>query len=249
MTVTTGKTLILTGASRGIGRALAVELARSGTHLVLNATSATPLLETAEECADNGAKVAVVAGDSSDDSMAREMVDKALELGDFYGFIHAAGVLSPGKFIWELGPGEAEKVMNASFGGAAALIRAAVPVLLEKGEGLAVFFGSGAAEMHVAGIGIYCAAKAAEEHLAGQLAVEAPGIVSFIYRPGVVETRMQEQARNAEGGAAKSLRPIFQEWKNSGALLTPQQAAESLVNILKNPRKHHGRIARVEDGL
>jgi len=108
---------------------------------------------------------------------------------------------------------------------------------------LAVFFGSYAAEGHHPGIGAYNIAKAAEEHLARQLAQEAPQIVSFIFRPGATETRMQKQAREAAGGVAKAVHRTFRGYHEAGLLDTPADAARRLMHLLlNNPRRHHGRI-------
>lgn len=244
------KTFILTGASRGIGRALARELARCGANLVLNARHAEPLMEAGEECRKLGVGVHHVSGNAADAEIASELVDSAVGLGNFHGFIHAAGVLRPGPFIWELAEETFREVMEASVVAGYQLIRAAAPQLQKQGAGLAVFFGSGAAEMNTPGIGAYCVAKAAEEHLARQLAVEAPRITTFVYRPGVVETRMQEQARAAEGGAAEIVREKFQGFKSQGELISPERTAEALVNIITNaPARFSGKIATWRDGI
>jgi NAD(P)-dependent dehydrogenase (short-subunit alcohol dehydrogenase family) len=169
-------------------------------------------------------------------------VANALKIGNFHGFIHAAGVLNPGPFLWELPPDHFQEVLDSHVAAAYQLIRAAVPPLLVQGQGLAVFFGSYAAVSNLPGIGAYNVAKAAEEHLARQLAQEAPQIVSFVFRPGVTETRMQVQAREAEGGAADLLRRHFRGYLHNGSLATPEQAARRLLTYLLNdPRRYHGR--------
>lgn len=240
----TGKTLIITGASMGIGRALALELAGIGVNLVLNARHAPALEKAAAACAVPGIKVRPVAGNIARSGTATEMVNQAQALGGFFGFIHAAGVLNPGPLLWELSPRKFQEVLGSHVTGAYQLIRAAVPALLQQREGLAVFFGSGAAEALIPGIGAYCAAKAAEEHLARELAAEAPVITSFVFRPGATETRMQRQARNSTGGGSENLHRRFGGYKDRGELSTPEAEARALVRILINqPRHFHGKIA------
>lgn len=246
MTLLRNKTLVLTGASRGIGRALALELAGEGVHLVLGARSEERLRETGVQCRKLGVKAVGVCGDASSAKVARELVQVAVDFGDFYGFIHAAGVLAPGPAVWELNKTRFKEVMDASVTAAHQLIRHAVPALLWRGEGLAVFFGSGAAERTQPGIGAYCAAKAAEEHLARQLAVEAPPVTSVIWRPGIVETQMQVQARGSEGHSADQLKAVFQPWKDQDMLLTPEESARGLVDFLKgDPHKYTGKVADI----
>lgn len=248
MTSLRNKTLVLTGASMGIGKALALELAKEGVNLVLGARTEDKLKETSAACRNLGVKAVSISGDVSSSNVAQELVQIGIELGDFYGFIHAAGVLAPGPTVWELNKTRFKEVMDASVTAAHQLIRHAVPSLLWRGEGLAVFFGSGAAERAQPGIGAYCAAKAAEEHLARQLAAEAPPITSIIWRPGIVETRMQQEARTCEGGAAERLKEVFGPWKAEGNLMTPEESAYGLVQFLKNNlHKHSGKIVDIRD--
>ncbi len=244
MTRLSGKTLIVTGASLGIGRAVALELADIGVNLVLNARHEEPLTEAAEQCKAAGVRVRIVAGNAAEGEVAEAMVAQAPELGNFYGFIHAAGVLYPGPFLWELPPEHFREILDSHLVGAYQLIRLAVPELLRWGEGLAVFFGSGAAVSNLPGMGAYAVAKAAEENLARQLAAEAPEITSFIFRPDVTDTRMQGEAREAEGGAAENLHRIFRGYQERGELSSPEAQARELVQILMgDPRRYQGKIA------
>jgi NAD(P)-dependent dehydrogenase (short-subunit alcohol dehydrogenase family) len=245
-----GQTLILAGASRGIGRALALQLAEAGVNLVLNARDAALLNYTASDCRNLGTRAIALAGSAADSMTASKLVNAALDLGRFHGFIQVAGVLHAGPFLWELSEAHFHEVFAASVAASYQLIRRAVPELSKLGGGLAVFFGSGAAEKSVPGIGAYCAAKAAEEHLARQLATEAPQITTFIYRPGVVETRMQQEARTSTGGASPELRRTFWGFKERGELLSPDESAKALVAILAtNPHRFHGGVATWRDGV
>ncbi len=233
----------------GIGRAVALELARLKVNLALNARNAGPLEEIAALCRDLGVIARPVAGSAARSEVASGLVSAALEIGRFHGFIHAAGVLHPGPFLWELNESQYQDVFESSVTASYQLIRHAAPTLLEQGKGVAVFFGSGAAERNMRGMGAYCAAKATEEALARQFAVEAPTITSFIYRPGVVDTRMHEQARSARGGAGDELQTFFRGYRDRGDLLSPEEAARALIRILTgNPRSFHGQITTWRDG-
>lgn len=244
------KTLILTGASRGIGRALALELAQAGAKLILNARHPAPLDKVAVECEALGVQVRYVVGNAAEAETASEMVNTALERGDFHGFVHNAGVLHAGPLLWQLPQAHFREVLEANVTAGYQLIRFAVPELIQQGQGIAVFFGSGAVGSNLPGIGAYAVAKTAEEHLARQLAAEASQITSFVYRPGVVETRMQQEARQAQGGAAEVLHRVFRGYKEQGVLLSPEDAAKALVRILThNPRRFHGKIATCRDGI
>jgi NAD(P)-dependent dehydrogenase (short-subunit alcohol dehydrogenase family) len=245
-----GKTLIVTGASRGIGRALASELAQNGVNLVLNARSETLLKEVASAARRKGVHALTVVGDAALASNARKMVKAAVGTGEFVGFIHNAGTAQPGPFLYELPEAKFESVWRSNVLAGYQIARFSYPELRRRKSGLAVFFGSGAAEMNVEGIGAYCLSKAAEEHLARQLAAETPEVTCFVYRPGAVETEMQKGAREAKGSAAKVLHRAFGELKERGVLLTPETAARALVHIIqRDPRRFHGKIATYRDGL
>jgi NAD(P)-dependent dehydrogenase (short-subunit alcohol dehydrogenase family) len=245
-----GTTFILTGASTGIGRALALELASIGVNLILNARGEATLLDIQARSESFGVTARVVVGSCAEDATASGLLATALETGNLCGFIHAAGVLHPGPFLWELSFRQFHDILDASVVGAYQLVRWVVPTLRERGEGVAVFFGSGASERHTQGIGAYGAAKAAEEHLAKQLAAEASEITTLIYRPGVVETRMQQQAREARGGAGGVVREFFHGFRDRGELITAETAAKCLVNILRRgPGRFHGGVATWRDGL
>jgi NAD(P)-dependent dehydrogenase (short-subunit alcohol dehydrogenase family) len=194
-------------------------------------------------------QVLIVVGDAALASNARKMVKAAIGIGEFAGFIHNAGTAHPGPFLYELPEARFQDVWRSNVLAGYQIARFSYPELRRSRSGLAVFFGSGAAEMNVEGIGAYCLSKAAEEHLARQLAAEAPEITCFVYRPPAVDTKMQKSAREAKGSGAKVLHRVFGELKERG-LATPETAARALVQIIKrDPRRFHGKIATYKDGL
>jgi len=226
------KTVIISGASMGVGRALAEALAVLGAKLVLNARGPEALEEAWQSCDMVGAKVVAVPGDISKASTVKALVDAARQLGDFTGFVHSAAVMHPGPLLWETESTAYDEVFSASIKGAWQLARFCVPELEPTGRGLAVIVGSGAASENQPGIGLYSVSKAAEEHFCRQLATEAPWLTSFVYRPGLVDTRMQEQARNAVGGGGESLRNLYRPWLERAQLLMPEESAMGLVRLL-----------------
>jgi NAD(P)-dependent dehydrogenase (short-subunit alcohol dehydrogenase family) len=240
------KCVVLTGASHGIGRALAPMLAQRGTHLVLNAREPLALESAAAECRRGApnCRILTVAGDASDPGVAQRLVEAARGAGIFHGLIHAAAVFEPGPMLWELEPQRFQAVFASNVAATYQLCRFVVPALLSQGGGgLIVIFGSGAAVKVQPGIAAYSASKAAEELMARHLAEEAPLITTFVFRPGIVETRLQKQAREATGGAADQIHSVFRPWKDQGMLLAPSTSAARLIEILEDdPRRYHGQI-------
>ncbi|MGC9195659.1 MAG: SDR family NAD(P)-dependent oxidoreductase, partial [Syntrophobacteraceae bacterium] len=123
------KSFILTGAAGGIGRALSLALAAEGCGLVLNGRRTEPLDEIKRECEKTGARVEVVAGSSAMPEVCDALVKNALELGNFYGFIHAAGVLHPGPVLHELPTEAFREIFESSVAGSFQMARAAFPRL------------------------------------------------------------------------------------------------------------------------
>lgn len=225
------------------------ELAQNGVNLVLNARNGVLLDEVAAAARKKSRHILTVVGDASLASNAQKMVKAAISIGEFVGFIHNAGTSNPGPFLYELPEALFENVWRSNVLAGYQLARFSYPELRRKKSSFVIFLGSGAAEMNVEGIGAYCLSKAAEEHMARQLATEAPEVTCFVYRPGTVDTGMQKDAREAIGSGAKTLHRVFGELKERG-LLTPEAAARALVQIIRrDPRRFHGKIATYKDGL
>lgn len=242
-----GKSFIITGASRGIGEALAIEMAKAGAHLVLGARNQVALEFVRDRVRELGVQVVAVAGSAASDAVTRQMVQAALELGPFKGFIHNAGILNAGPLVYELVESQYDEILESNVKGGYQLARHAYPHLLRQEGSVAVFLGSGAAEHNVPGMGVYAIAKAAEEHLARQLAAEAPDVVCFVYRPGIVETDYTRQLLEAEGGGADVVRPLFKGYVEQGHVISAEQSARALVRLLEgNPRRFHGKVATWE---
>lgn len=225
------ETWIVTGASRGIGAALAAALAEEGAQLILNARN-VERLEAARSFVPHPERVRIVAGDIGDPDTARRVGEAAHALGGPIGLVHNAAVAAPGPKVWELDAESHDQVLGASVDGAMHLIRVLVPTMRRAGSGCLVFVGSGLAERNALGMGAYSLAKAAEEHLARQIALEAPELVSFVWRPGVVDTDMQAEARSAPPEVAA----MFEQFRDSGRLITPAQAAADLLGHLVGDR-------------
>ncbi|MDX2004053.1 MAG: SDR family oxidoreductase [Meiothermus sp.] len=243
-----GKTFIVTGASRGLGEALAKELGRAGANLVIGARNKAALEFVQAEVRELGVGCEAVAGSSASAEVAEGLVKAAVVLGGFAGFVHNAGIVHPGPLVFELAEAAYHEVVESNLTGGYQLARFAYPQLMRQGEGVAVFVGSGLAEHHLPGTGLHGAAKAAEEYLARQLALEAPEITCWVYRPGLVETEMQRQLREAEGGGGEATRALYRAYQRQGQVLTPEQSAAALVRLLEaDPRRFHGGIAHQTD--
>ena len=229
------ETWIVTGASRGIGSAIADALWSRGARLILNARNAQRLSDKAtplRNAPDATDRLRVVAGDIGDPSTSAKIAEVATELGGPLGVIHNAGVAGAGPKIWEATDDEYEAIVGASLGGGLNLVRSLVPVMLTHDTGTFVFVGSGIADHCFPGVGPYGIAKAAEEYLSRQVAAEAPSLSSFVWRPGVVDTDMQAEARSGPPETSA----VFQGFLDNGQLITPAEAAADLLMHLSGDR-------------
>lgn len=243
----TGKTALVTGAGRGIGRATAVALARAGVStIVLIARTAEQLETAAADVREAGARPYTAAADLAE---LTELPALAATLSERVGhidiLINNAGVVAP------LGPTlglPLAEVHHAFALNTVAPIRLAahlLPGMLARGWGRVVNVSSGVVA-HPAGMvggSTYAATKAALEAQTVSFAAEhaGTGVTINVYRPGGVDTAMQEWIRDQDPDRiGRTLHDRFVAGHASGTLLTPAQSAAALVAHLH--REETGQI-------
>ncbi|CAK3817434.1 probable dehydrogenase [Lecanosticta acicola] len=226
------KTILLTGASRGIGLSIAkFLLSQPANHnLVLIARTTQPLHDLESTYGKN--RIAILTGDLSEFDLAQKAIDLAKDrFQRLDAVIVNHGVLDPVKRLSDCTAEEWRKSYDVNFFSAVALSRAALSLLRES-NGTILFTSSGAAGNAYPTWGAYGSSKAALNHLAGTIANEEKDIVSIAIRPGVVDTEMQRDIREKHSGsmdpkdAAK-----FKELKETGGLLKPEQPGHVMAKL------------------
>ncbi|HWH19547.1 MAG TPA: SDR family oxidoreductase [Solirubrobacterales bacterium] len=231
---------LVTGAGRGIGRAIALALAAQGARPALVARTRAELEETATLIAATGARPPVVVGDLGDPAQVREVVARAREeLGSIDVLVNNAAV------VWPLGPTakvdplDWEAAFQINLFGVVRMTQEVLPAMLEHGWGRIVNVSSGIVAHPGAMVGgnAYAAGKAALEAHSVNLAAELEdtGVTVNAFRPGAVDTAMQGWIRDqdpAEIGSA--LHERFVGTYESGSLITPEQSAAALVEHLRS---------------
>ncbi len=181
---------MITGASSGIGRALAVSLARRGAKLGLIARRAEALAEVVGEIEVLGAQAVAQPADVQDSSSLALAVDQLRErLGPIDVMIANAGI-GPTKHASELCGEDIAEVININVIGAANSATAVMPDMLARGRGHLVVISSLAAYRGLPKSAAYCASKAAVSALfeSLRLDLEPSGIDVSIIHPGFIKT-------------------------------------------------------------
>ncbi|MEU1163866.1 SDR family oxidoreductase [Streptomyces sp. NPDC005921] len=187
---------IITGASKGLGRALAGALAERGWDLVLDARGAGALKETAEAVARPGARVAALPGDVTDAGHRAALVAAARELGGVDLVVSNASALGaePLVRLGELPLEGLRRALEVNVVAALGLVQEALPLLRESAAGAVIPVSSDAGAEAYETWGGYGASKAALDQLAAVLGVEEPGLRVWAVDPGDMATGLYAAA-------------------------------------------------------
>lgn len=223
--------VLITGASSGIGRATARELAGRGARLVLLARGEEPLDQTAEQARAAGAgEVLVHPADVTDEDAVRAAVDSAVQrFGRLDAVVHAAQVMAYGR-IEEVPRKVFETVVETAVHGTAVVARVVLPVFRKQGEGRLVVVNSLLGQVATPLMGSYIAAKWGQLGLVRVLQQETrdvPGITISIIKPGGVDTPIYFQAASWTGSTGRPPPPVY----------SPQRLGRRIVALLDRPRR------------
>jgi benzil reductase ((S)-benzoin forming) len=241
--------IIITGASRGFGKHVAIKLAQPGRrfHLISRSKSG----ETASEIRDKGADVKTWQMDLSLTHHLEESFRPVLNSipeneSDFIGLINNAGTLKPIGPLGKYGTDEYRAHLDLNYVAPAVLAHLFVkrfqPVPVSK---RLLFVGSGASRTPIHGWSHYCSSKAGIDMLAKTVALEQESqehpVKTAVFNPGRIETDMQELLRETN----KEDFPLVDDFIASatdGRNLPPEEVAETLAEIFTGKSFPHGEI-------
>ena len=243
---------MVSGGGRGIGRASAIRLAEAGAAVMVTARTESEIEETAAEIRGRGGSAKAFPADVSNWETLLQLVRETERVFGAPDIVVAnAGVIEPVGATWEVEPEGLARNLNVNLTGVFHTVRAFLPAMVERGEGVVIATSSGAATHPIAGWSAYCAAKAGLDHFVRNLAAELDDwglpIRAHTFYPGVVDTAMQREIRQ-KGTEEFPRADAFRRYHEEGVLRPPEEPA-ALVWWLATPMasEFHGRPVSIDD--
>jgi NAD(P)-dependent dehydrogenase (short-subunit alcohol dehydrogenase family) len=247
----TEQVAIVTGGGRGIGKAIALGLAKAGAAVAVVARSEDQLAETVKEITQLGSRAISVTADVSDPTAVQKMlVEVEKSLGSVDLLVNNAGLAGPIGPTWETAPDDWWRCLEVNLRGPMLCSRAVLPGMIAHGGGRIVNVASGAGTFAIPYLGAYVTSKTALIRFTEILALETAThrIKVFAIEPGTVRTSMAEYALESEEG--RLWMSWFGEIFKRGEDVPPDHAAD-LVVLLASGRADalSGRFFTIKDDV
>lgn len=241
--------VIITGASKGLGAAVARWLGQAGTRVVLVARSNDTLQECRRAIETSGGTALAFSMDVADAEACRAVVDNTLHrFGRIDGIVNNAGIVIPLAFIENADITSWQYCMEVNMLGPFYMTKFSLPAL-KKHRGRVINVSSGAANIPIKTASAYCASKAALTHFTAVLAAEEPRITAVAVRPGVVDTDMQAIMRgDGPYGVLPETSAYYKDLQAQGMLEPPEIPARSIAWLVLNvPHEMTGTFRNYDD--
>ena len=228
-----GKTILITGASEGIGRALALELAAQRANLVLHARSAPRLEDAARECRARGAATEWVAGDVARRADCLQFVAAAVtRFGGVDALVNNAGITMWARFEAVSDFSVYERLLAVNYLGAVHMTAAALPHL-KAARGLVVAVASIAGLTGVPERTGYAASKHAMVGFFESLRIElkGSGVAVTIVAPDFVVSQIHRRAAGPDG------RPLGHTPMQEDRIMTAEQCARQIARAMERRQR------------
>ena len=229
-------TYVVTGASRGIGRALSIELAKQGLRVLMLAR-ASPSLDTAvAEAKEHSPESIGIECDLADSASIASAVDMMLnQTSQLDGVVHNAGSIAPVTPLLRTDSESWARSIQVNLIGVQELTRGLAPALEGEHRVRVTTISSGASMRPVPSWSAYCVAKAGQDMWARCLAEEGrhDNISAISIAPGIVDTGMQEDIRSTKAQDFPLL-ATFVGYHRSGQLTNAVDVANQLLDLVMN---------------
>lgn len=232
----TGRTAIVTGAGRGLGRTIATTLASAGATVIVSGRDRAALEGTTASIRDSGGEALAVQADVTDPEALGALVTMACgHTGRIDVLVNNSGVAGPSAPLWEIDPSEWDATFAVNVRGVFLACRAVAPVMRSQGSGSIITIGSYTGKRPLVGRTPYAASKTALIGLTRTLAHELgqDGIRVNLVSPGGIEgERIGRVIRNlalAEGITEETARERFESPSPMRRLVTADEVARSVT--------------------
>jgi 3-oxoacyl-[acyl-carrier protein] reductase len=242
----TGKVALVTGGSRGIGRAASLALAKRGAHVVINYVSNEGAArEVAELIQAGGGKAELVQFDvGNSDAAEKAIAEVAKRLGRLDVLVCSAGISIDGLLL-RLKDEDFDRILSINVKGAVACARAATKVMMRARTGRVIFLSSVVGEMGNAGQTAYSASKAALLGVTKSMARElaSRSITVNAITPGFIDTDMTGALTEEQKASINSAIPLGRTGK-------PEEIAAAVVYLASDEAAYvTGQALRVNGGM
>ncbi|MEU5836925.1 SDR family oxidoreductase [Streptomyces diacarni] len=244
-----GRSVVVTGAASGIGRAAALQFAHEGAKVALADLDAAGAGHTAQEIQQAGGEALTVVGDLSDQQVVDALVEQTVtRYGGLDVLVNNAGIMDRMSALGETDDTEWERVLRVNLTAPFLLTRAALPHMLAAGRGSVLFTASEAGLRGGAAGAAYTASKHGVVGLVKNLAVmyRGQGIRANAIAPGPTATGIQVDAAAGAHGPALVGKLIG---ATIGRLGTAEEQAAALVHLASDAASFvNGAVLPVDDG-
>ena len=222
---------LVTGASKGLGRAIALEIAKAGFPVIAIARQSDELNSIRDDLQSYSSNSIAIACDIASKSDVEATVDQIMsEFTHLSGIVHNAGIISPIANMLEVTTADWEKLIHVNLIGVQNLTRSLESIIGGDSHTRITTISSGAAKRSLHGWSAYCVSKAGLDMWTNCMAQEGDGqnISAVAIAPGIVDTGMQIEIRNADELSFPML-PNFIEYHHNGELTNPSDVSKKLL--------------------
>jgi 3-oxoacyl-[acyl-carrier protein] reductase len=244
-----GQVAIVTGAGRGLGRAVAETLAALGASVVLASRNAPELDEVVKVIKRAGGHALAQTADVGDERQVRELaLATARWVGPASILINCAGMADPMAPLARSDPALWLRNIAINVGGTYLPLRHVLPGMLDRGFGRIVNISSGSATRPSAGWTAYSSAKAAVVQLTRSLAIEieGTGVTACAFNPGAMDTEMQERIRRTSSSDFPRA-DEYREAAKEGRLVDPKAPARTIGYLALPNTLRNGEVLQYDD--
>jgi short-subunit dehydrogenase len=227
-----GKVVVVTGASSGIGRATALRFARAGAAVVIAARGHDALAEVRRELQGLGAAALAIECDVADEDAVERLAEEAERaLGPIAVWVNDAGVYAMGRFE-ETPPEVFRRVIETNFIGTVHGTRAALRRFARAGAGTVVNVASIDGRVATPYVAAYAASKHAVVGFSASVRQElrlagARGVHVCVVLPATMDTPLFQHAANFTGAPVRAMPPVY----------SPDRVARAIVSLARTPRR------------